>query len=162
VLKHAGIEGAWVISEGGTAMVYVLDPANRAALVPKLKDVFKNVEGVERVFDSSDFPGMGFPDPAKYDQMADLVLAAKPDYSFSGATAGNPVIDVPPGTTPGAHGYVATDPDMEAIFIAWGYGIRQGARVERVRSVDIAPTIARLLGVDLGKVEGQPIGAILK
>jgi Type I phosphodiesterase / nucleotide pyrophosphatase len=47
----------------------------------------------------------------------------------------------------GAHGYDPALPEMSAIFYAAGPDIRHG-RLTRVRNVDLAPTIARLLGVE--------------
>jgi hypothetical protein len=37
------------------------------------------------------------------------------------------------------HGYVNTDPDMDATFIAWGYRIKPSARTDRIRNFDLAP-----------------------
>src|SRR5207247_8047224 len=83
-----------------------------------------------------------FPSPVQNNHMADLVLAAAPGYSFEGATQGEPVADVTPGSTPGAHGYLSADPDMNAIFIASGAGIKPGAKLGLIRNLDVAPTIA--------------------
>jgi len=61
----------------------------------------------------------------------------------------------------GGHGYASSDPEMDAIFIASGYGIRKGAVLDRVRNVDVAPTLAALLGVEMGKVDGRILREIL-
>jgi predicted AlkP superfamily pyrophosphatase or phosphodiesterase len=53
----------------------------------------------------------------------------------------------------GAHGYLNTDPEMQAIFIAAGYGIRQGVTRDEMKNLSVAPTLARLLGVQLPKTE---------
>ena len=42
-----------------------------------------------------------------------------------------------------------TDPELDGIFIAQGAGIRRGVKLDRVRNLDVAPTIARLLDVAL-------------
>ncbi|HET9699637.1 MAG TPA: alkaline phosphatase family protein, partial [Burkholderiales bacterium] len=47
----------------------------------------------------------------------------------------------------GAHGHDSSLPSMSAILYAAGPSIRQGGRVERVRNIDVAPTIMRILGV---------------
>jgi predicted AlkP superfamily pyrophosphatase or phosphodiesterase len=57
----------------------------------------------------------------------------------------------------GSHGYLASDPEMDAIFIASGYGVRAGARLEKVQTIDVAPTIAELLGVALPTAKGKSI-----
>src|SRR5262245_12760192 len=47
----------------------------------------------------------------------------------------------------GSHGYLASDPEMDAIFIASGFGVKPGTKLERVANIDVAPTIAKLLSV---------------
>jgi predicted AlkP superfamily pyrophosphatase or phosphodiesterase len=72
------------------------------------------------------------------------------------------VTDVPAGSTPGSHGYLASDPDMETFLIAWGAGIRPGVRLGPVSSLDIAPTIAGLLGLAMPGTMGKPLTGLLK
>ena len=57
----------------------------------------------------------------------------------------------------GSHGYLASDPEMDALFIASGYGVRAGALSGRISNVDVAPTIAKLLGVALPSAKGKPL-----
>jgi predicted AlkP superfamily pyrophosphatase or phosphodiesterase len=153
---------AYVIPEGGTAMVYVTDPANRKRLVPQLREWFSKLEGVDRVLGSEDFPALGMPDPEKNNQMADLVLAGKEGYSFGANADGAPVVEITSPGNPGNHGYLNSDPDMNAIFIAWGYGVNRGASLPIINNVDVAPTIAALLGLKMNGVDGVPLNAILK
>jgi predicted AlkP superfamily pyrophosphatase or phosphodiesterase len=153
---------AYVIPEGGTAMVYVTDPANRKRLVPQLKEWFSNLEGVDRVLGPEEFPALGMPDPEKNNQMADLALAGKEGYSFGATTEGPSVVDITPPGSPGSHGYLSGDPDMNAIFIAWGYGIIPGGSLPVFNNVDVAPTIASLLGLKMNDIDGVPSSAILK
>lgn len=47
----------------------------------------------------------------------------------------------------GAHGYDPELPDMGGIFLAIGRGVPEGARIGTVRAVDVAPTVAALLGI---------------
>src|SRR5439155_12447183 len=145
ILRGQGLTSADVaiISEGGTAMVYIINPAHRERLVPRVKEIFRVAEGVDRILDSSDFPAFGLPLPQDYDQMADLVLSAKNGYAFGSSEKGA-YADVAEG---GAHGYLSTDPEIQAIFIAWGRGIRPGVKLDVVENVDVAPTIAALLGL---------------
>jgi arylsulfatase A-like enzyme len=51
---------------------------------------------------------------------------------------------------------------MNALFVAWGSGIRPGVRPETVRNLDVAPTIAALLGLRLDGVEGRALADILR
>ena len=152
---------ASVVPEGGTAMVYLRTPEAVAAAA-KIKSLLGALEGVDRVIEPGDFAALGMPLPQDNPQMADLILVAKPTYGFAGPAEGEPVVDVTEGMTIGLHGYLADDPDMNAIFIAWGRGIRKGVRIDSLRNVDVAPTVAALLGLRLDGVDGRALGAILE
>lgn len=66
-----------------------------------------------------------------------------------------------PGWTRGMHGYPPDHPDMGGIFLALGRGVRAGGRPLLVRAIDVAPTVARLLGIDPPRdAEGQPVAGI--
>ena len=156
------IENAWVIPEGGTAMVYVTRSANREQTVEKMKGLFSKAQGIAEVIGPDRFAELGYPSPVKNNRMADLVLAAAPGYSFEGATQGDAVADVPANSTPGAHGYLSTDPEMNAIFIAWGAGIKPGAKLGPIRNLDVAPTIARLLGLEMPATAGRVLTGALR
>lgn len=151
---------AWVVAEGGTGMVYVTDPARRDEILARVKETLGHLEGVVRVIDPVDYAALGYPNPADNDQMADLVVAARPGYAFDAAIEGEPVVALPPGLVVGAHGYLADDREMNATFIAWGHGIRRGARVERMRNVDVAPTVAAALGIEMKAVAGRVVREI--
>ncbi len=58
----------------------------------------------------------------------------------------------------GGHGYAPGHPEMGAIFLGMGRGLPRGVRIGAVRNVDIAPTIAMLLGIDPpAQAEGRAI-----
>jgi arylsulfatase A-like enzyme len=148
---------AWVLPEGGTADVYVTNPDRKAELVPELRRMFIGIEGIDKVYGTDQFGEIGFPLPTASDQAPDLVLAAKPDYMFSGESEGDLLTDVIAG---GTHGYINTDPNMQAIFIAWGAGIPKQVRLGTISNLDVAPTIAALLGIDMKHVRGHAIREI--
>lgn len=61
----------------------------------------------------------------------------------------------------GAHGYLPSHADMRAIFYAAGRGVDPTRDASSVRAIDVAPTIAALLGIDPpSSAEGQPIAGI--
>jgi predicted AlkP superfamily pyrophosphatase or phosphodiesterase len=152
---------AWVIPEGGTAMVYVTRPEKRAQLLPRLESLFATVSGVSRVVTPKHFAELGYPTTDR-GQMADLVLVAADGYAFSGTVTGEAVTEVAAGASPGSHGYPHADPAMDAIFVASGAGIKPGVKLDRMRNVDVAPTAAKLLGVAMPKVEGRVLSEILQ
>ena len=51
---------------------------------------------------------------------------------------------------------------MQSIFIAAGRGIRPVGEFPAFPNLDVAPTIARLLGIPFGPVQGQPLTNILQ
>jgi predicted AlkP superfamily pyrophosphatase or phosphodiesterase len=152
---------AYAIPEGGTAMLYLTnEEGTRQA--PKILETLTALEGVDSVLSAKDFPGLGMPTRKDNPMMADYVLVAKPGYGFDKSFEGESVADVVEGMTLGLHGYIASDPDMNAIFIAWGKGIKKGVRLETLRNVDVAPTVAALLGLRLEGTDGHPAAAALE
>ncbi|MSU24329.1 MAG: alkaline phosphatase family protein [Opitutus sp.] len=171
VLKQAGLLrtagatiaqcDAYVGAQGGAAFVYVTDPARRAELVPQLKELFARAEGVAQVLDATTAAhGLGMPTPAENEAMGELILYAKDGYAFSGAAIGD-LAAGPAENYGGTHGYLNTDPQLDGIFLAQGAGIKRGVKLDRVRNLDVAPTIAHLLGVALPTADGNVMKAIL-
>ena len=149
--------GAWVLPEGGTAAVYFANH-DRKELASDLRTLFTGTEGIDHVYGTEDLPKLGLPVPAKSDQAPDMVLAAAPDYMFSNESDG----DLVTPATGGTHGYINTDPQMQAIFIAAGAGVPKGVRLGRIANLDVAPTIAALLGLEMKNVQGHAIEPIVK
>ncbi|MET0661952.1 MAG: 5'-nucleotidase C-terminal domain-containing protein [Ilumatobacteraceae bacterium] len=88
-------------------------------------------------------------DMAHPTRTGDLVVFSAPPYQFDAATPGTLIAR---SAFFGQHGYVPdvqnldANINMRATFLAGGPGIAKG-RVEGIRTIDIAPTIAYLLGV---------------
>jgi len=151
----AGLAGkVYVMPEGGSAYVY-FDRSEAAELAPKAIQALAGVEGIDQIVGPSGFAALGLPQPEREPQMYQLLLTAKEGYAFTGATGGPVTAAI--AQQAGGHGYLASDPDMDAIFIASGYGVRAGARLDKVANLDIAPTVAKLLGVALPNAKGKPI-----
>lgn len=175
VLKNAGLaEGpdskierceAYCVAQGGMAFIYVTDPAMRAELLPKLKELLSKTKGVAQVIDGEDGPKWGMPLPSENRGMGDLVLFAADGYAFRGSLTNNEVIvpaTVPATNYGGTHGYPNTDPDLDAIFIAAGRGIRKGVVLDRMSNLDVAPTLAKLMGLEFPEVDGRVLTEILE
>jgi predicted AlkP superfamily pyrophosphatase or phosphodiesterase len=171
VLKKAGLaQGlgpsittceAYAMTQGGMAFVYITNPARKAELLPKLKELFAQTEGVDRVIDGSDGHSLGMPTPAENQGMGDLVLYPKAGYAFKNDAAGDAVV-VPSQNYAGTHGYFNGDPELDGIFIANGRGIKKGGVLERMANLDVAPTIAALMGLKLPAQDGHVLTGILK
>ncbi len=154
-LEAAGLgDKAQVLPEGGTAFVYV----SENGLLPKVRAALTGVEGIDRVIGVDEFPALGLPTPDQDPQFGQLLLAAKTGYSFS-SSKGAPVTAEAPQTG-GSHGYLASDPEMNPIFIVSGYRVAARGKWNGISNLDIAPTIARLLGVTLPLAKGRLVAGI--
>ncbi len=148
------------VAEGGTAFVYLTHPETRAEDRARVLDLLRGQEGIAAILTPERFAGLGLPDPAQNPQMGDLLLAAEDGYAFiNDATANDWLVELknPVGT----HGYLASEPKMDGVFIAAGAGIRPGVKLQRVGNVDVAPTIAALFGQTMSGVEGRVLQQIL-
>jgi len=152
----------WAVPEGGTAMVYLTNPDGGELLAARARAALEILPGVAQVIGPAGYRSLGLPLPGQNDQMADLLVAARPGYAYFGGDEGEPVMALPEGVTMGAHGYLAGDAEMNAVFIAWGHGIRPGARLGVVRNVDVAPTVAAVMGIQAPAATGRALREILK
>jgi len=152
---------AYVVPEGGTALVYITATGPAGNLLERTKQALAGLEGVERVVEPAEFAALGLPRPEDNPQMGALFLIAKDGYAFTAATAEPAVVDAP-ATSLGAHGYVSSDPDLQALFIASGRAVRSSVTLDVIDSLGIAPTAASLLGVKLGAVEGRIMTDVLR
>jgi predicted AlkP superfamily pyrophosphatase or phosphodiesterase len=138
-------------SNGGSAFVYAQAERDavsaRSALVREAARLgsFRVVAADELLRDGAD------PD-------AWFGLEAEPGFSFDN-TAQSPVLA--PAALRGVGGYLPSRSEMDSGFVAWGRGLRPRVRIPRMRQVDIAPTAAKLLGLELGEIAGRPlVGAL--
>jgi predicted AlkP superfamily pyrophosphatase or phosphodiesterase len=145
---------AYCMPQGGMSFVYVRDAKRRAELLPRLKALFQKSEGIERVIDGEDGPSLGMPTPSENAGMGDLVLYAKNGYAFKAGNVGEEAVAPSTGYL-GTHGYLNTDSELDGICIFSGNGIRKGVVVNRMSNLDVAPTVAKILGLRLPKTEGR-------
>ncbi len=164
LLKSAGPrvveQKAYSLAQGGAAMIYILDEANRAEIAKTLAADFAKVEGVEAVVEAKDFASVGQLPPDQDPRSPDLFLSAKDGYSFSGSANGDDLVSPTPGPR-GAHGYLATHPLMYANFVISGAGVKKGVVLDEVDNNDVAPTIGALLGTPMKNVDGRVLKEIL-
>jgi predicted AlkP superfamily pyrophosphatase or phosphodiesterase len=142
-------------SSGGSAAIYVKDPRE----VDRVADLLRGAQVHEgskifRVIDRAALDALGYnPDAA-------MALEPEEGWAFSGALASRGVEGQP--TVKGNHGQLPSGEKLKTGFLACGAGIKGGVRIERMRVIDIAPTVSKLLGLDMREVEGSPLEAILK
>ena len=151
---------AYCASQGGGCGVYIVDQGRREEITRQLHTELAQLEGVQAVFDSSEFGQIGQPTPQQNPRAADLWLGAKPDYAFSDSSEGSQIVTKNRSLT-GTHGYLPDQDDMRAMGIVSGPGIKPGTKLGKIRSIDIAPTIARILGIELPTAEGKPLAGVV-
>jgi predicted AlkP superfamily pyrophosphatase or phosphodiesterase len=140
--------------QGGSALVYVNDEGNRESIMKRFKEAFANVDGVAKIVGVDEFPKYGIGDPRHDPHAPDLVLFAKMNYYFGETAPGKKELK-------GSHGYDSYLPDMYATFVAWGAGIKPGAKLGVVENTSVAPTVAKLLGVEIPNAEGRSLNEAL-
>lgn len=150
---------AWCVAQGGSAFIYLLNDDARTRLAG-VRDALAKIEGVSEVLDAEAFGKLGIPAPARNAEAPDLVLTTGPGYSFQDSASGEAVVDA--GGYKGTHGHDPRPDYMHATFIAAGAGIKPGTKLDLIHNVDVAPTIAHLLGVQLPHADGQVLKEILE
>ena len=148
------LAGVDILPEGGLAYVYIHGDVTPARL-DQLRRYFGIKEGIAEILDATEFARIGFPTPKETNQAPDMVLFAKDDYEFSGGDTGP---DTSETATVGAHGYSNKLPLMQAIFIASGANVDPIGPIPPMPNVNVAATIAQLLGLaPMQSIQGVPI-----
>ncbi|MEY4938883.1 MAG: hypothetical protein RIQ93_618 [Verrucomicrobiota bacterium] len=151
----------YFLAEGGAGMIYIRDQSARESTIAQLLPLLQAAEGVEAVIPSAEFGSIGHLTPDRNPHEPDLFVAAKEGYSFTESGTAKDLI-TPVGSVKGTHGSHPKNPLMDATFIAWGAGIKPGVKVPRIRNVDVAPTMAAVLGIKMDQVDGRVLTEILK
>jgi predicted AlkP superfamily pyrophosphatase or phosphodiesterase len=145
----------------GVAYIYILDQANRDALLKDITPKLAAMEGIEEVIEEKDFAKYGLETAAKDPRMPDLILSPKDGYVI-GADVGGDEVVVSSAEAKGAHGYSPANPLMNASFVISGAGIKKGVVLDKIANIDVAPTIAKLLGVEIKGADGRVLTEVLK
>jgi predicted AlkP superfamily pyrophosphatase or phosphodiesterase len=149
-----------VVPQGGCAMIYIKDKDRRDEIVARVNKAFEGAKGIDRVVKPDGLAAYGIGDSGKDPSAPDMVLFAEEGWSF-GDTAAGALAFVDKPERNGTHGHNPDLPDLHATFVAWGAGVKPGSSVGEIRNVDVAPTVARLLGVEMKNVEGTPVSGVL-
>ena len=80
------------VSEGGTAMVYLTDPATAPRDREAVIRLFRGAEGIAGLIEPKDYARYHLPQPGDNPAMGDLVLAAKEGYAFSLEATGDDLV----------------------------------------------------------------------
>lgn len=146
---------AQVWPAGGVAAVVLEDPQN-AAVRQRVKAVLDAVaadprNGIARILTPTEFGAMGgFPG-------AQFVVEFAPGFYCGTALRGALFT---PGTSKGTHGYLPERVEMHASFFIKGQDIAPGRDLGVVDMRQLAPTFAKLLGVDLPTARAQRLAVL--
>lgn len=141
---------AWSQRAGGTAEVRMADPQDeetRRTLAGIMKRLAEDPDsGILEVVDREGARARGgFPD-------AEYVLVSKKGYELRDDVTGDYCRTRL--TQKAQHGYSENFPEMRASFMLWGKGVRPGSDPGEFELIDIAPTLAAMMGVSLPDAEG--------
>jgi len=146
---------AWTASvwdAGGSAAIVLKDPNDKplhdkvAALLKKLAASPPN--GIAQVIDKPDIDAAGGGVEASF--WVDFKLGYE-----GGTKLVSPLVTA--GSLKGMHGYFPTHPEMRATFMIDGPGIPKADALGEIDMRDIAPTLAKILGVALPTATGKPL-----
>lgn len=149
-----------LVPQGGSALVYVTDKANRQQVIDRVTRAFNGVRGIASVVGPGGLAAYGVADPAVDPNAPDMILFAQEGYVFGDTAAGALPVEEK-SERRGSHGHDSNLPDLHATFIAWGVGIKPGARLGEISNTDVAPTVAKLLDVPMPNVDGKVLSAAL-
>lgn len=166
LLRQAGLlrpgphRRAQSVSEGGTAFVYLTGSKTAAEDRTKVIALLQGLEGIAEILQPAQFASLHLPEPGGNPQTGDLLLVAKEGYTFSDEFFEDEVITSLPISL-GSHGYLASDPRMNGVFIACGRRVKPGTKLGVVDACDMAPTIAALFGLNLPGTQGRVLREML-
>ena len=157
-LDDAGI-AARVIPGAATAHIFLDDPA----------DLDRAYEVLAGISHAETYRGDALPASLRLrhpKRTGDLVMLAEPPRTFYQVGIFRRALLWLVKTffdwKPGMHGYLPDHPDMGAILVAMGRGVNPGTKLGPTQTIDIAPTIAALLGIEPpAQSEGQSIDAFV-
>ncbi|MBO0863384.1 MAG: alkaline phosphatase family protein [Chloracidobacterium sp.] len=145
---------------GGSAAVLVKDPKDEA-FINEVETFFtqqaeKPNSPIWRIITRREATKLGA------DPRAALYLDAAPLYAITAKTTGSYITNLGKGEDRVAHGYAPSRVEMRALFVITGKGIKPGGQTLYARLIDIAPTMAKLLGLEMKTARGRVISEVLK
>jgi predicted AlkP superfamily pyrophosphatase or phosphodiesterase len=144
-----------LVIQGGSAMVYIADDANRNDVMRRVKQALAGVEGVAKVVGPDEYAEYGIGDARRDPHAPDMLIEAKLGYYFGDTAAGNKKEHT------GSHGHDSHYPDLHAMFVACGRGIKPGVKLGEIENTSVAPTMAKLLGIAMPTADGKVLNEAL-
>ena len=142
---------ALVRSYGGAGVVYAADEADALLARRALEEQAARTRAF-RIVSAAEL------EPMHADPQAWFGIEGEPGYGI-GKTARGPALRATDRR--GLGGYLPTREGSAVGFVAWGAGVRPRARVPQLSQIDVAPTVAKMLGFELAGADGTPLVGIL-
>jgi predicted AlkP superfamily pyrophosphatase or phosphodiesterase len=160
VFERAGLLDKVRLHGGGWAMALELtDRFNAAAdqaLLDKVFDALRARGIVRRIAGPEDMHALGQPRFEESDYVAGHYLLIPDIDSYLVADPSSASIAPRPRKAAAhGHGYLPQHPRMYPALVLSGAGVKRHAMLPHARNLDIAPTIAHLLGLELKNVSGK-------
>jgi len=129
------------VNAGGSMAVYWLEEpsADDRRRLATAMDSLRDTGAVQEIVDWRQLAAL------EADPDALQMIEGAPGFEFSDRLEGPVISDAPKDR--GTHGYLPSRPGMEATFIAVGREIAPGKNLGRISLKQIAPTLARLMGL---------------
>lgn len=153
------VKGRRVVENGGSAMVFATEQAEAGDL-ERARSILKAADGIARVVGPEDYARYDLPPPSEEPRVGDLFLDAAPGHASGNTATGD--YRTPLDEPIGKHGYSNKPSEMNTLFVASGSGIQSGATLDTIDIRSVAPTVARLLGLELDTAEGKVLESILE
>lgn len=143
---------AYVQGAGGAAYLHVQPGEEEAGnlALQLLQEAAHNEDfGIEAIYDRTQLDAMHVDEKFQY------MIEAKEGYCFEDDYLKEPVVDLHAlGKIYATHGYSPNKPNYTSNLIISGNTVNAGYSLGEVSVVDIAPTIAHILGLDFEAIDG--------
>jgi predicted AlkP superfamily pyrophosphatase or phosphodiesterase len=139
------------------------DPARHGAALDRVLARVAATPGIARIIRPGEFHTIGYPEYADNRFVpGHYLIAADIDRHLVLDPQCNDVTPRERRRPYHGHGYFPDHPSMFPALVISGSGVAAGRTLGHVRNVDVAPTIAALLGVELPGVQGRPLREALR
>lgn len=151
---------SYVQGAGGAAYLHVREgDAEAESLAIELleKAMQEDNCGIESIVDRDEMDRM------KAGSNVSYMLEAKIGYCFDDAWNEPLIVDLETkGIKYATHGYSPDKPDYTSVLVASGNGIKKGFQIGEIEVVDVAPTMAKILGIDFDGCDGRVLDEIFE
>jgi predicted AlkP superfamily pyrophosphatase or phosphodiesterase len=149
-----------VVANGGAAHVYVADGPRRETTIERLRERFAAAPEIAEVLGTEECRAHGLPSPDEDPTQGDLMLTAAAGWHFADHPTEEAAARAP--VYLGTHGHLPDDRRLDAGFVAAGPSFASGISAGRLGHLDVAPTLAATLGLDLPSAERAPLRDLLR